>query len=76
MFATVRNTGARLRVGQKFTLGGVEYVVELVNECRARCRPVGRTRHVEIDPRFSKDGKRVQFEAKLECINISPNTEL
>jgi hypothetical protein len=74
-FATVRQIGTRLRAGMKIKLGEDVYVVEMVNDCRARCRPVG-TRHVEIKTRFGEDGKSIKFEAPLGVINISPNSDV
>lgn len=58
----------RRSVGEKFIYGGREYVVEMVNECRARCRPVGK-----IKVAF---GDTVTFEASMATINVSPTREI
>lgn len=75
-FATVRSLGTRLRVGMVIEFGGEQYRVTLVNECRARCEPVSKTRKVEINTRFGEDGQPIKFEAQASSINISPNSEV
>lgn len=61
---------SHLRVGDVIDLGG-EFVVEMVNDCRARCKPLAK-RHVTIE----RDGKQVQFEGSYSSVNISPNSDV
>lgn len=58
----------RLVVGERIVLNDGVYVVEKVNACRARVVPE-RRRHVEYE---TVDGKRVEFEAHLRGLDISP----
>lgn len=58
----------RRKVGERLHYSGREYVVEMVNECRARCKPVSK-----LKVAF---GESVAFEASMATINISPSREI
>lgn len=75
-FATVRNIGTRLRKGMMVRLSDGIYEVTLVNECRAHCEPVDKTRQVVISEDSSADGKEKVFQARRRGIDISPNSEV
>jgi hypothetical protein len=75
-FATVRNIGTRLKKGMKIRLEEGDYRVVLVNECRALCEPLDKTRQVTIDDKFDEDGKPKTFMARRRSISISPNSEV
>lgn len=74
LFATVRNeTPPRgltaLKVGDMLDVGGNEglAVVEYVNDCRARCRPLEK-QSVRVTTRF---GKQAEFSVDRSTINIA-----
>lgn len=48
-------------------------VVEMINDCRARVRPVGNVK-VEFTP--VNTGKTISFNRPKTAFNISPNTEV
>jgi hypothetical protein len=72
---TIHGSTSRLQEGMVIFHGGAEYVVEMVNECRARCRPLN-TQKKEITFTNAK-GKTFSFKPELvgATINISPNSE-
>jgi hypothetical protein len=77
-FATVHGTGARLRTGMVVRLipGGPLYRVVFVNECRAKCEPLERTRKVEIKHKFGEEGAKTEFTALARDLDISPNADV
>jgi hypothetical protein len=62
---------SRLRVGDVIKLNGCEFVVDYINECRARCIPLSRKR-VSYK---TAEGKQVDFTTDHAGQNISPNSE-
>ena len=66
---------SRLQEGMVISHSGEEYLVEMVNECRARCRPIN-TRKKEVSFTNAK-GKTFKFQPEMvgASINISPNSE-
>jgi hypothetical protein len=70
----VRCYGTHLRAGDVIDLGPGDghCIVEMVNECRARVRPL---RKVEIEFTPVTTGKKVSFIRHTSAFNISPNTE-
>jgi hypothetical protein len=72
---TTHGTTSRLQEGMIIFYGGSEYVVEMVNECRARCRPLN-THKKQVSFTNAK-GKTFTFQPELvgATINISPNSE-
>jgi len=61
----------RLRVGDVIELDGIEYVIDYLNECRARAIPLTR-KQVSYE---TVSGKKVEFETDHAGKNISPNSE-
>lgn len=61
-----------LRVGDVVELNGMEYVIDYLNECRARAIPMSR-KHVSYE---TVAGKKVEFETDHSGTNISPNSEI
>lgn len=61
-----------LRLGDVVELQGGEYVVEYINECRARVIPLHR-KQVNYE---TVEGKKVEFEADASAKNISPNSDI
>lgn len=61
----------RLRVGDVINLNGVDYVIDYLNECRARAIPLSRKK-VRYE---TAAGKKVEFETDHSGQNISPNSE-
>jgi len=60
----------RLRVGDVVQFGEIDYVIDYVNECRARAIPLSRKR-VKYQ---TVSGKQVDFETDHSGMNISPNS--
>lgn len=60
-----------LRLGDVIELDGEAYVVDYVNDCRARVRPV-LAATVQVKTRF---GKEAQFERSSGSVNIARNVE-
>ena len=63
---------SRLRVGDVIEQDGEEWIVDLVNPCRARIKPL-RKRQVSYE---TLEGKKVEFEASRKWANISPQSEV
>lgn len=61
-----------LRVGDVVELNGIEYVIDYLNECRARAIPLSR-KQVRYE---TVEGKTVAFEADHSGTNISPNSDI
>jgi hypothetical protein len=61
-----------LQEGMIIKLSGVEYRVEMVNDCRARCVPLHK---VKVTVKDKLKDKEVTFERSAGPINISPNSE-
>lgn len=72
MEVTVHSAQARLRVGDVFDFNQIPYVVDFINECRARCIPLAR-REVSYTTMM---GKEVSFQTDYAAISISPNSEV
>lgn len=72
---TAHGSTSRLQEGMIIFHGGSEYVVEMVNECRARCRPLN-THKKQVSFTNAK-GKTFNFQPEMvgATINISPNSE-
>lgn len=62
----------RLRVGDVIELRGMEYVIDYINECRARAIPLSRKQVNYV----TVAGKKVEFETDHSGQNISPNSEI
>lgn len=62
----------RLRVGDVVELHGMEYVIDYINECRARAVPLSRKQVNYV----TVAGKKVEFETDHSGQNISPNSEI
>jgi len=69
----VRNdwTYHRLQVGDVIELSGIEYVIDYLNDCRARAIPLTR-KQVSYK---TVEGKQVVFTTDYSGQNISPNSE-
>lgn len=61
-----------LQAGMIIKLGGVEYRVEMVNDCRARCVPLQK---IKVTVKDKLRDKEVTFERSAGPVNISPNSE-
>ena len=61
----------RLRIGDVIELRGMEYVIDYINECRARAIPMSRKQVNYV----TVAGKTVEFETDHSGQNISPNSE-
>lgn len=61
-----------LAVGDVIKIGEGEFIVDMVNDCRARCLPTA-TRSVMYE---TTGGKTVEFSTTGKSISISPNIEL
>lgn len=61
----------RLRLGDVIELCGIEYVIDYINDCRARAIPLSR-KQVSYE---TVAGKKVEFETDHSGKNISPNSE-
>src|SRR5262245_19183439 len=72
MQVTIHTRLSNLRVGDVFPWDGVDYVVDMINDCRARCSPLARKQVQYTTLR----GDEVKFEADYASINISPNSEV
>lgn len=66
----------RLQPNMIIRLNDGEYLVEMVNDCRARCSPLQKVKvqRTMFDKR-SGANKEVEFERTGTSINISPNSE-
>lgn len=75
--ATEHGTLGRLMVGMTVLYRNEPHIVELVNECRARIRPVN-VRRTKVSLTDSKTGKVREFEPEFSggSISISPNSEI
>lgn len=62
----------RLRLGDVVKLNELEYVIDYINECRARAIPLSR-RLVKYE---TVAGKKVEFETDHSGTNISPNSDI
>ncbi|MDE2096138.1 MAG: hypothetical protein KGL39_02760 [Patescibacteria group bacterium] len=61
----------KLEVGDVVDVSGTRCVVDMVNDCRARCIPMG-VREVNYQ---TTGGKCVAFQVFERCVSISPNVE-
>lgn len=70
------NTLTYLQEGMLIKLGGVTYEVDMVNDCRARCRPTEKVtvKRKMFDKRSGQE-KEIEFSHTAAVINISPNSE-
>lgn len=50
--------------------------VEMVNDCRARLRPLHRVQRTVLPATGARAGQAVTFTAPEACFSISPNSEL
>ena len=66
----------RLRVHDVFQLEGRLHRVDLVNDSRARCVPIVRMTRTFTPQTGAKAGETVEFDQQLNCVNISPNSEV
>lgn len=75
MRVTQHGSLTRLQEGMIIDHCGAEYRVDMVNECRARCVPVNKTRKTVAFT--NKKGEACEFTPEFtgSAINISPNSE-
>jgi hypothetical protein len=76
MRVTEHGTLSRLQPGMVVEIGGEEHVVEMVNDCRARCLPLNKKKSkVRITDKLTGEVREFEPETTGGAVNISPNAD-
>lgn len=76
MRVTEHGSLSRLQVGMVVRLNGEEHVVEMVNDCRARCLPLNKRKmKVRIEDKLTGQVREFEPETTGGAANVSPNSD-